>query len=124
MSAPRNVTVPTPDGPVVLPEPDWCVQHGTDRLNHRVFTHYGDDFHINVDTPGGPRALLAGFLQQRPLAREGATTDVVYALELADGDSVAYDPEQLRAVYRSIVDQARALLDRADQLEVIRGGER
>lgn len=23
-SSPRTVTVPTPDGPVVLPEPDWC----------------------------------------------------------------------------------------------------
>lgn len=121
MSEARTVTVPTPDGPVVLPEPDWCTRHSEDRLDYRALAHQGDEFQIDVHTPAGPITLLTGHLQQHVWPSTTRAAGVVYVLALAHGDAVC-SPEQLRAVYRSAVDQLRQLLDRADQLDVIRGG--
>ncbi|MFJ2631080.1 DUF6907 domain-containing protein [Streptomyces sp. NPDC087422] len=123
MTERRTIIVPSPHGPVTVSEPDWCVTHGQDALDYRAFTHRGADFNINIKTPTGSRTLLTGRLEQPVWPTTGRTTDMIYSLDFAYGDT-ACDPEQLRAVYRSAAGQLRQLLDRADQLEVLRGGGR
>lgn len=117
----RTITVPGPHGPLTVFEPDWCTHHSHDELDWRALTHMGDDFHITVNTPRGDMTLLTGLLFQQVWPGAGNSNDVMYALELGDG-SVDCTPDQLRALYRTAVDQLRQLLDRADQLDVLRGG--
>jgi hypothetical protein len=119
----RTITVPGPHGPLTVFEPDWCTHHGQDALDWRALTHMGDEFHVNVDTPRGSMTLLSGFLFQQVWPGAGNGTSVMYALDLGDS-SADCDPDQLRALYHSAVSQLRQLLDRADQLDVLRGGGR
>jgi hypothetical protein len=123
MTEQRTIIVPGPHGPLTVFEPDWCTGHGQDNLDWQALTHLGEESDITIDTPAGGMAILSGQLFQQVWPGAGNGTDVMYGLDLTHS-AVNCTPGQLRAIYRSAVDQFRQLLDWADRLDALRGGGR
>jgi len=104
-----TVTINHPGRPVTLPEPQWCSGMArTARLTARSPTR--PRLVRRHRHPGGRPDAADRLPGAAAFEIAGGTTDVVYTLDLADG-TAACNPEQLRAAYRPIVDQARVLLE-------------
>ncbi|GAA1557237.1 DUF6907 domain-containing protein [Streptomyces globosus] len=95
MSTPYTVTVQTVDhGPVVLPEPSWCIKEHRDGIHRADIHHQGQEAAATVVLPGHGRVeFLTAFLSQYPFA-EHASRGVNVAVEI-EGEHLEFSSAEL-----------------------------
>jgi hypothetical protein len=109
-AAARMVTVQTVDrGPVVLPEPAWCVGRHPDGEYRADLTHDGPDVSLTVETEGGAVELLTLLLTQSPFAARPEYRRPTVAVRLGGDYHRFRDQAALNALADSLAGHAEQL---------------